>query len=340
MGIKTDKKIKIVFFNRKPRALGNFSIEIYFQLVQNYLKQDFEIINKVMPFESNGFLNRIGNAFYCLFNQGNVNHITGDIHYVAAFLKKSKTILTILDCGMLHETSGLKHKIFKLLWFDFPIKKSKIITAISNATKDDLLDFTNCDSHKIKVIYVCISPEFKQNKKVFNFENPRILQIGTAQNKNIKRLIPALKGIKCTLVIIGKIDTEIKELITQNNIKLELHDRRLSDEEITMEYKKCDILSLVSTIEGFGMPIVEANAVGRVCITGNTTSMPEIAGDAAHIVDPYNINEIHKGFKLLIQNEEYRASLIQNGFENANRFSAESIAKQYGLLYTELVLNN
>jgi len=337
MGNKSNKQIKVVFFSRKPRVLGNFSIESYFQLVQSYLKEEFIIINKVMPFESNGFLNRVGNAIYCMFNQGDVNHITGDVNYVAAFLNKSKTILTIHDCGMLHQTTGLKYKIFKYLWFDIPIRKSKIITVVSNATKNDLLGFITCESTKIRVIYVCISPEFKKDKKVFNSENPRILQIGTAQNKNIKRLIPALKGIECTLVIIGKVDTEIKELITQNNIKLELYDRRLSEEEIIMEYKKCDILSLVSTLEGFGMPIVEANAVGRVCITGNTTSMPEIAGNAAHIVDAYNIEDIHEGFKMVVQNKEYKDNLIQNGFDNAKRFSAESIAKQYALLYKEII---
>lgn len=333
MGIETNKKIKVVFFNRKPRALGNFSIEIYFKLMQQYLEQEFQIVNKVMPFESNGFLNRFRNALFCWKNQGDVNHITGDIHYVAAFLKKSITLLTILDCGMLHETHGLKHKIFKYLWFDMPAFKSKIITVISNATKNDLISWVKCDSNKIEVIYVCISPEFKQNAKSFNSENPRILQIGTAANKNLKRLIPALKGIKCTLVIIGKIDSEIQNLAIENNINLELHDRRLSDEEVREEYNKCDILSLVSTLEGFGMPIIEANVVGRICITGSTSSMPEIAGTAAHIVNPFDIHDIHLGFKKIIDDKEYRDNLVQNGYQNANRFSAESLAKQYAAIY-------
>ena len=337
MSNKSNGKIKVVFFNRKPRALGNFSIEMYFRLVQNYLSDDFEVVNKVMPYESNGFLNRIGNALYCFINQGDVNHITGDIHYVAAFLKKSKTVLTIHDCGMLHETNGMKHQLMKLLWFTMPVKKAKIITVNSNATKKDLLRFVDCKPEKIEVVTICISPEFKKEPKVFNSENPRILQIGTAQNKNIKRLIPALKGIQCTLVIIGKIDAETAALVAQNNILLELYDRRLSDEEVREEYKKCDILSLVSTLEGFGMPIVEANAVGRVCITGNTTSMPEIAGTAAHIVDPFDVQQIQDGFKLIIQNAEYRASLIQNGFVNASRFSAESLAKQYAGVYRLIV---
>jgi glycosyltransferase involved in cell wall biosynthesis len=328
------KKIKVVFFKRKPRHLGNFSIEMYFNLMQNYLQKEFEIVNKVMPFESNGFFLRLFNTFYCAFNQGEVNHITGDIHYVAAFLKKSKTILTIHDCGMLHESKGLKKKIFDFFWFKLPIKNSRLITSNSVATKTDILKLNYCDPNKIEVIYVCISPEFKRSDKPFNSENPRILQIGTAGNKNLKRIIPALKGIKCTLVIIGKIDSEIKDLIRENEINLELHDRRLTDEEVREEYNKCDILCLASMLEGFGMPIVEANAVGRVCITGNTTSMPEIAGNAAHIVDPFKIQDIHQGFKKIIESKEYRDNLVQNGYQNANRFSAESLAKQYAAIYS------
>ena len=336
MGIKKEKKLKVVFFNRKPRALGNFSIEIYFQLIQNYLKDEFIVINKVVPYESNGLLNRLGNIIYCFFNQGDVNHITGDIHYVAALLKKSKTILTIHDCGILHETKGFKHKLVKYIWFDMPVGKSKIITANSNATKHDLIQFTHCDANKIKVIYICISPAFVKNEQAFNEAKPRILQIGTAANKNLQRLIPALKGINCTLVIIGKIDENTKQLIADNQIDLELHNRRLSDEEVMQEYIKCDILSLVSTLEGFGMPIIEANAIGRICITGNITSMPEIAADAAHLVDSFNIQQIHDGFQLLIKNKSYRDSLIVNGYKNANRFSAASLAKQYAALYYEI----
>jgi glycosyltransferase involved in cell wall biosynthesis len=333
MGSTAAKKIKVVFFSRKPRNLGNFSIETYFQLIQEQLEKDFEVINKVMPYESSGLFKRLANAVFCMVNQGDVNHITGDIHYVAAFLKKRKTILTILDCGMLHQTTGIKHRIFKYFWFTLPIRKSKIVSAISTATKTDILQFESCPAGKIQVIYVCISPDFKQASQEFNAQCPRILQIGTAQNKNLYRLVPALKGIPCTLVIIGKIDQELKDLIAHNNIQLELFDRRLSDEEVQTEYQKADIVSLVSTLEGFGMPIVEANAVGRVCIAGNNSSMPEIAQEAAHLVDAYSIDAIHQGIQKLINDAPYREQLIQNGYRNAARFSAASLAQQYASIY-------
>jgi glycosyltransferase involved in cell wall biosynthesis len=331
------KKIKVVYFSRKPRALGNFSVESYFKQVRENLPEEFEAVNIEMPYESSGFFKRLANAIYCIFKQGDINHITGDIHYVAAFLRKHKTVLTILDCGMLHQTSGLKHKIFKWFWFSMPIGRVKLITAISTATKEDIIHFTGCNGDKIMVVYVCINQAFKPYPKEFNTQEPRILQIGTAANKNLARLIPALESISCKLVIVGKINEDIKSLISKHKINLELIDWRLTDEEILEEYKKCDILSLVSTLEGFGMPIVEANAIGRVVITGNTTSMPEIASDAAYLIDPNKIPEIHNGIKLLINDSDLCKLLINNGFENVKRFQIDFLSKQYSEFYRTIL---
>jgi glycosyltransferase involved in cell wall biosynthesis len=332
MGTKANK-IRVVYFSRKPRTLGNFSLESYFRSIRENLGEDFIGIDKKVPFYNSGFFKRLGNAIFCLFNQGDINHITGDIHYVAAFLKKSKTILTVHDCGMLHQSSGVKHRIFKYFWFKMPVKKSAHITAISNATKEDIVKYTGCDESTISVIYVCIDPAFTKIDKPFNGLEPRILQVGTNTNKNLQRLIPALKGIKCKLVIIGKVNDPIVQLLVSNSINYEIKDWQLTNEEITEEYGKADILSFVSTLEGFGMPIVEANAVGRVVITGNVTSMPEVAGNGAHLVDPFSITEINNGFIKIIENQNYRNTLIQNGFENCKRFSIKTISGQFESLY-------
>lgn len=336
MGIGKSK-IKVVFFHRKPRALGNFSIESYFEQIRNELPPEFEPVKCIVPYQSNGFIKRLYNAIYCAFRQGDINHITGDIHYVAAFLKKRKTILTVLDCGMLKQTTGIKHKIFKLFWFTIPVSKSERITVISEATKQDLLRYVKYDADKIHVVHVSIPDYFKRSDKLFNSTNPRILQIGTAGNKNIKRLILALNGIKCNLAIIGKINDELRTLIKEHNLNCELFEKKLSDIEILEEYKKCDILTLVSTLEGFGMPIVEANAVGRVVIAGNDSSMPEVANNAACLVDAMDIDSIHRGFKKIIGDTQYRDNLISAGFENIKRFSVDYLTKQYCEIYNKLL---
>jgi glycosyltransferase involved in cell wall biosynthesis len=335
MGTKANK-IRVVYFSRKPRTLGNFSAESYFKSIRENIGENFICIDKKMPFYNSGFFKRLGNAIFCLFSQGDINHITGDIHYVAAFLDKSKTILTVLDCGMLYESSGFKHRLFKFFWFKMPVKKSVHITAISNATKLDVIKFTGCNESKISVMYVCIDPAFTKREKPFNVAEPRILQIGTNTNKNLDRLILALKGINCRLVIIGKVDERLIQLLVANEINHEIKDWQLTSDEIREEYKKCDLLSFVSTLEGFGMPIVEANAVGRVVITGNVTSMPEVAGNAAHLVDPFSIAEIHDGFVKIINDQTYRDKLIENGLENCKRFSIETISDQFRSLYTML----
>jgi glycosyltransferase involved in cell wall biosynthesis len=332
------KKLRVIYFTRKQRYLGNFSIETYFEQVRQNLPQPFTPVLCTMPYQSNGLLRRIANSLYCIFKQGDINHITGDIHYVAAFLKKRKTVLTILDCGMLHETKGIKNKIFKFFWFTIPIKKCNYITAISNATKHDIIDLTNCDPAKIHVMYVCINNSFKRISKSFNADEPRILQLGTAANKNINRLIPALRNIKCKLVIIGKLSEENRNLLKDNNVESEIYDYRLSEKEVIEQYTKSDILSFVSILEGFGMPIIEANAIGRVVVTSNITSMPEVAGNAAHYVDPFSIQDINNGFLKVINDHNYRETLIEKGYENGARFSPKTIAHQYAALYYKMGL--
>jgi len=333
----TQKPIRVAFFHRKPRALGNFSIETYFQQIREHLPPPFQPICVEMPYESNGLWRRLANAMYCFFKQEDINHITGDIHYVAAFLKKKNTVLTIHDCGSLHDTAGLKRKIMHYFWFSMPTAKSAIVTANSEATKTDIMAQTQCQSDKIAVVYICVGQQFQARPKAFNAENPRILQLGTAPNKNLERLIPALKDIPCTLVIVGKVSDAIKALIQENNIQTECIEHRLSDDEMLDQYHQCDILSLVSTLEGFGMPIVEANAVGRPVITSNTTSMPEIAADAAVLVDPFDISSIREGFLKIIQNPALREELIQNGPQNHLRFQPKQLATEYAQLYDQLI---
>jgi len=329
--------IKVIHFHRKPRPLGNFSVETYYQVIRNLMPKDINVIPFVSKYESSGFFKRLYNAIEAIFHQGDINHITGDVHFLSIFLNKKKTILNVLDCGMLKDKRGLAFQILKFFWFTLPAKRVSLITVISEATKADLLKYININPDRIKVLYVCISSTFTWTPKEFNSQKPRILQIGTAANKNIRRLAEALNGINCKLVIIGMLSQDIIDLLNKFNIDYENISKKISEAEIVEEYKKCDILTLVSTLEGFGMPIVEANAVGRVVITANLTSMPEIAADAAHIVDPYNIEEIKAGFKKLIADEAYRNSLIKNGRTNCIRFSQETITMQHYQLYKEFL---
>lgn len=326
----------VVHFVRKKRPHANFSIEGLYKSIREELKDKVNIEVVYCPFYSNGFFRRLLNCIYAAFKQKDVNHVTGDVNYLNLFFNKNKNIITILDCGLLHRTSGFKHWLAKKIWYEIPVKRAKYVVAISEATKNEILKYVKCDPEKIKVIYVPVSPIFKRYDKGFNKEKPVILHLGTAPNKNLPRLIKALNGITCKLVIIGKLKDEQLEALNENNIEYENYFD-LTIEEVYEQYKKCDMLAFVSTYEGFGMPIVEANITGRPVITSNLLSMPEVAGNAALIVDPYNIDEIRNGIMKISKDDNFRNELIEKGFMNCKRFELSQTSNDYLQLYKETI---
>jgi glycosyltransferase involved in cell wall biosynthesis len=249
-------------------------------------------------------------------------------------LKKETVILTIHDIEFLKRTAGVKYLILKKLWIDWPIKKSAFITTISEFTKSELLKLEKYTTPIVVIPNPLTLPIIFESKK-FNTRLPNILQIGTKKNKNLPRLIESLKDIPCQLSIIGKLTLEQKKLLQQANINY-LEKYQLSEQEIINEYRNCDILAFVSTYEGFGLPIIEAQAMGRVVITSNTTSMPEVVRSSALMVDPYSSEAIKKGILSLINNEGLRNKLIQKGLINVTRFQPEEIARQYNNIYKKL----
>lgn len=326
--------MKVVFFHRKPMS-NNFSVEGTFQVTRDAMTADVECVVAQSRYYSSGVFKRLYNILEAFFRQGDVNHITGDVHFLSYLLRRERTLLTILDCVVMYNAKGLKRYLLRLFWYVIPEKRVKLISVISQATKDELIKFISCDPDKVRVVPVCISPNFIRSDKEFNSDKPRILQIGTAQNKNLSNLVSALNGIPCHLDIVGRLTQEQVAILENGGIEFS-NSFMLSDAEIIAKYIECDLVAFVSTYEGFGMPILEANAIGRPVITSNILSMPEVAGDAACIVDPCNIIEIRAGILRLINDGVYRDSLIDNGFNNIKRFDPKVVAKQYESIYREL----
>jgi glycosyltransferase involved in cell wall biosynthesis len=146
-----------------------------------------------------------------------------------------------------------------------------------------------------------------------------------------------LRDIKCKLEIIGRLTNENLNLLRQNNIDY-VNSYDLNENEMLTKYREADLVTFVSTYEGFGMPILEANAVGRPVITGNVFSMPEVAGKAACLVDPHNVLEIRNGILRIINDKKYRERLVLNGFINVKRFETSVVAEKYAKIYRELSL--
>jgi len=157
--------------------------------------------------------------------------------------------------------------------------------------------------------------------------------VGTAHNKNLETLILALKGMNCILSVIGPLTNEQKASLDHNNIEFENY-LDLSPASLKDEYEKCDIVAFVSVHEGFGMPIIEAQAVGRPVITSRMASLPEVAGDGAYYIEnPLDANEIQKALYRIINDESIRRDLVTAGFLNASKYTHPEMVKNYYSLY-------
>lgn len=331
--------MKVVFFHRRPRPNINFSVENLFEQIRRHLPKEVEWQVKVLRYYSEGFFKRLFITFEAAFSQKGINHITGDVTFVSLLLRKKRTVLTMLDLGLMNHPNKFARFTLKWLWVILPVKRSEIVTTISQATKDELLKYVGISNEpKIKVVYVPISPAFVPHPKRFNKQLPTILQIGTKPNKNVIRLVQALNGISCKLEIIGLVNEALKKELINNRIEYTV-SANLTNDEIIDKYRASDIVAFVSTYEGFGMPIVEANAIGRAVVTSNLLSMPEVAGDAAHLVDPFDVISIREGILKVIDDDKYRESLISNGYKNRKRFDVKEIAEQYSQIYRRLSYN-
>jgi len=322
---------KVVLIFRKPYS-SSISIEYLFKAISTDLQKKIEVKEYTVPFFSTGLLNRLINTLSLLRFKGRTVHVTGDIYYTILGALSSNRIITIHDLSFLYRTSGLARSILKLFWVTLPVKFSHKVVAISNATKQEILKEVNIPTQKIIVIPDFIDPIYKPVKRSFNTNNPRILQVGVSFNKNIERLIAALVDIKCTLVIIGKLTEAQSQLLLEKDINFENYSN-LSIEMLYNEYSKADMLSFVSTVEGFGMPILEAQASALPVVTSNCSSMGEVAGNGAVLVDPFTVNSIRDGILQVINDDLLRESIIKAGLENVKVYSREQVVEEYIKLY-------
>jgi glycosyltransferase involved in cell wall biosynthesis len=327
--------MRIVFFQRKP--FQDFvSIEHIYDMVRKHLPQDIDVTTHISRFHSKGILKRIYNVFEAAFYQSDVNHVTGDVNFLVFLLNRNRTILSIH--GTFNPNPNLIiQKILELIWWRLPLKKVKYITVVSQALKQEIIQRFDCEATKIKVIYNPVNTIFQAKPKSFPTK-PVLLQVGTKPAKNVERLIIALDGIDCYLHLIGVLSETQKALLKKHKIEFS-NQVGLSVVEMKRAYENCDILTFVSVYEGFGMPIIEANTIGRVVLTGNIAAMPEVANDAALMVNPLDIEAIRKGILKLINDKNYRNQLIENGFENAKRFDVKVVTGQYYSLYKEVYSN-
>jgi glycosyltransferase involved in cell wall biosynthesis len=328
----------IAWIFRKPQP-QYFSIERVFNLIENQLTGSIVSIERTyMPQHQLSPGNLYQNFRATKKVKADLFHVTGDVHYTVLALPAKKTILTIHDCVFMYQMSGLKRLLLYYLFLKWPVKKSAVITTISEKSKQDIINFTNCSPNKVVVIPDPLDERFSHQPYTFNKDCPIILFVGITPNKNLFRVIKALEGIQCLLHILGKIPQPEREQLERSKISYK-ESYKLSDEELVQAYVNADIVLFPSLFEGFGLPIIEAQQTGRPVITSNIEPMKEVAGDAACLIDPLTVESIREGVIKVINEDVYREELIKKGLHNVQRYNPEWISNEYLLLYKRLQIS-
>jgi len=224
----------------------------------------------------------------------------------------------------------------------------KIIT-VSKQTANDCIHFLGADAKKIEIGYQSCDPMFlmpvKENdiKKKYDLPNRFILNIGTMEaRKNLLNLVKALKFMDddILLVAIGRrtnytaqVEKYIKEHHLSHRVKLMHH---VPFKDFPALYAAASLLAYPSVFEGFGIPVLEALSVGTPVATSNTSSMPEVGGDAALYFNPYNVEDIAEKMNLLLHNNETAESLFKNRATQLKLFSLEHIAERVNGIYCSI----
>ncbi|MFA6197908.1 MAG: glycosyltransferase [Patescibacteria group bacterium] len=258
-------------------------------------------------------------------------------HLVFSF----KKLVVIHDLAFMKE-KFLEYKLMDTIYLKLaaPIScnKADYVLAVSEATKQDAIRKMGLKPDKLKVIFEAVEERFKQPvpqqriEEIFrklNIEAPYLFYCGVlSPRKNALRMFQAFAQVKDQIphnfyVTASQswYDADVRQFIKDNLADRVFFLGYITEEELRALYQRATLYLYPSIFEGFGLPILEAQASGCPVLTSNVTSCPEIAGRGAYIVDPYSIDDIRDGIIKIISNESYRQQLIEYGKRNLERFS-------------------
>lgn len=266
------------------------------------------------------------------------------------------TLLTVHDLSFIRDPDSAWPSLRAFLNKAVPrsVKRATHVLADSQATKDDLIELFGTPAEKITVLYSGVEARFapvRDRAEIdrvcakYQLPQPFILSVGTLQpRKNYGRLIEALASISDAvphhLVITGGkgwMYETIFEQVKRSGLEGRVHfPGFVDDADLPALYSAADLFALVSLYEGFGLPLLEAMACGVPVIASNTSSLPEVIGDAGLQVDARSVNDIARALRQMLDQPELRERSIGLGLERARLFTWEKAARELLAIYDQL----
>jgi glycosyltransferase involved in cell wall biosynthesis len=282
-----------------------------------------------------------------------------DLFFLTLPFKKEKpTVVTIHDVIPLvfpkNYPTGLRGAL-KFQGQKLSLRNVRAVVTDSENSKRDIFKYLNYPLEKIHVVPLAPASHFKvikdeslldKTRKKYNLPEHFVLYVGDVNyNKNLLGLIKAFAGLKgeISLVLVGKafLEDNLPETkaISQLIKKLEIEKKVirlgwLPNEDLVNIYNLASVYCQPSFYEGFGLPVLEAMSCGCPVVCSKTSSLPEICGSAALMVDPENVDDMIKGLQKAIENKE---GLRKKGLAQAKKFSWSKVALKTYEIYQKLV---
>jgi glycosyltransferase involved in cell wall biosynthesis len=269
--------------------------------------------------------------------------------YFLEYIGETPFVLTVYD--MIHE---LFPQYFKADPWSVRVNKkvlmekaTKIIAVSNNTKKDILATYPQIDESKIEVIYHGSSIKVNENIKI-TLPSNYILFVGLRDNyKNFYFLVESIQELLIldpTLKLIcaggGKFKEEEVEFIKKLGLQNQIEQRYFEEEQLGLFYKNAQCFVFPSMYEGFGIPVLESMACGCPIILSNSSSLPEVAGDAGIYFDLSSKEDLKEKIALVLKDSNFRNEYILKGLERVKLFTWEKAASQCLELYNKAIKND
>lgn len=268
--------------------------------------------------------------------------------HVVPLLHPRATVTTIHDIGFdrYPEVYAKKELIYNRFAVRFALRSATHIIVPTHFVKDEICDHYRCNPTRMTVIHHGFYPEPFQNilddptiLQRFSLTKPFFLFVGRLQKKkNIIRIVDAFVRLQerhateCELVLIGQPDhgfAEALEIIARHRVEQKVRILGyIGQQDMARILKHAAVFLFPSLYEGFGIPILEAQAAGTPVLTSTSGPMPEVAGKGAFFVNPLDTDGLSHGMERLLTDDQLRNALRLRGYENIRRFSWERCADQ------------